>query len=58
MPGPVTLIVVGILLLVVSLTVDFFGWGPSPGIGWKQALGAIVGFAIAVFGVYRMRKKD
>lgn len=42
--------------MLVSLAADAIGLGPSPGLGWKQILGAVVGVAVAAIGIYRMRR--
>ena len=57
MRNPVILLVIGVLLFLVSLTADFIGLGPSPGLGWKQILGAVVGVVIAAVGMMRMRRQ-
>jgi hypothetical protein len=46
------LMIAGILILAVSLSADYLGLGTSGGyyIGWKQWLGAGIGFVIAVAG--------
>ena len=57
MRNPVILLVLGVLLFLVSLTADAIGLGPSPGLGWKQILGAVVGVVIAAVGMMRMRRQ-
>jgi hypothetical protein len=55
------LIIIGILILAVSLSADLLGIGASPsGIGWKQWLGAGIGFIVAAVGVFLFlqRKKS
>jgi hypothetical protein len=39
-----------VVLLIVSLAADVIGIGNEADIGWKQLLGAIVGFLIVAFG--------
>ena len=47
------LIIIGILLLAVSLSADLLGLGSgSSVIGWKQWLGAGIGFIIAAVGIF------
>jgi hypothetical protein len=47
------LLIIGILVLAGSLAADLLGLGSSPGgIGWKQWLGAGIGFIITAVGVY------
>lgn len=52
----VLLLVVGVLVLLVSLLADTFGFGTGGGMGWKQITGAIVGLVIALFGVVTLSK--
>lgn len=47
---------VGIILLLVSLFADVIGIGGHPGIGTKQAIGAIIGAVIAIIGFILYRK--
>lgn len=53
----IVLLVVGIILLIVSLTADYIGIGGTPGIGYKQILGAIAGAVVAVVGYVLMSRK-
>jgi len=48
-------LVIGVLLFLVSAFADALGIGGSPGIGWKQILGVIVGVAVAAYGLMKMR---
>jgi hypothetical protein len=52
----IALLVVGVLLVVISLSADFLGFGPSPGIGLKQGAGAVVGVVLAAIGAMQLRK--
>jgi hypothetical protein len=55
------LIIIGILVLAVSLSADLLELGSGGNaIGWKQWLGAGIGFIIAVVGVFLslQRKKS
>jgi hypothetical protein len=45
-------IIVGALLVLIALFADPLGLGRSPGFGWKQALGVVVGALVIVAGVY------
>jgi uncharacterized membrane protein len=45
-------IVVGALLVLISLFADPLGLGRSPGFGWKQILGVVVGALVILAGVY------
>ncbi len=44
------LLVVGVLLLIASLTVDLFWSGGFAGFGYKQTLGIVTGVIMAVAG--------
>ena len=52
-----TLLVIGVLLFLVSLTADMTGLGEGTGVGWKQITGAVIGVVIAVIGVVRLRRR-
>jgi hypothetical protein len=47
---------VGLLLLLIALFADSLGLGRSPGVGWKQTLGAVVGVLVVVVGAYLLRR--
>jgi hypothetical protein len=47
-----TLMSVGILIVLISGFADAAGLGLSPGFGWRQALGVIVGAMVTAAGVY------
>ena len=54
----IILIVVGIILLLLSLTADLLGVGTSPGaFGWKQIVGVAAGAIAAVVGLVLALKK-
>ncbi|MFV2071865.1 MAG: hypothetical protein ACC742_04335 [Thermoanaerobaculales bacterium] len=57
MRNSVILLVLGVLLFLVCLTADVIGLGPSPGLGWKQILGAVVGVVIAAIGMIGIRRQ-
>jgi hypothetical protein len=42
----------GIILLILSLLADVLGVGGTPGFGYKQILGAIVGVVAAIRGYF------
>ncbi len=44
-------IIVGALLILIALFADPLGLG-SPGFGWKQVLGVVVGALVILAGVY------
>ena len=45
-------IIVGALLVLISLFADQMGLGRSPGFGWIQALGVVVGALVMLAGGY------
>ena len=47
----------GALILILSLAADPIGIGGSPGLGWKQILGALVGAVLTVVGLFLGYKK-
>ncbi len=52
----IVLLVVGIVVLIVSVAADAIGLGGSPGFGYKQAAGTVVGVIAAVVGAILMRR--
>lgn len=48
---------VGAAILILSLVTDPIGIGGSPGFGWKQLLGALVGAVLTVVGLALGYKK-
>ena len=52
----VSLLVVGVLLFLFSLTADTIGIGEGTGVGWKQITGAVIGVVIAAIGMIRLRR--
>lgn len=48
---------VGAVILILSLAADPIGIGGSPGFGWKQILGALVGAVLTVVGLVLGYKK-
>jgi hypothetical protein len=53
----IILLVVGIVLLVLSLTADMIGIGSTAGFGYKQIAGSIVGVVVAIVGYVLMSRK-
>jgi len=49
--------VCGVLIILLSLGADLIGIGSDTGIGWKQLLGAGVGVAVFLFGLWFRRVK-
>jgi len=49
------MLVAGLLLALVSLFADRLGLGATPGFGYKQTLGLLVGAALVVLGVWPRR---
>ncbi len=54
----VVLLVVGVLLFLVSAAADSLGIGGSPGIGWKQMLGMVIGVVLAATGMTNLRARQ
>ncbi len=52
------LIIAGVLLIVVSLTADLIGIGSYPGINSAQIIGAAVGAAVTLIGVWYLLSKQ
>ncbi len=46
------LLVVGILLMALSFTADRIGIGGTPGFGYRQGLGSVIGAFVAAAGFY------
>ena len=51
-----TLMIVGIVIVLLSALADPLGLGRSPGFGWRQTLGVIVGAVVILAGVYLRRR--
>jgi len=49
-------LVAGVLVFLFALTADSLGLGSSPGLGWAQIVAAVVGVAVAAFGMVRLRR--
>ena len=52
----VSLLVIGVLMFLVSLTADTTGFGEGTGVGWKQITGAGIGMVMAAVGIVRLRR--
>jgi len=52
-----SLLVVGVLLFLVSLTADTTGFGEGTGVGWRQITGAVIGVVMAAIGIARLRRE-
>jgi len=52
------LLVAGIHILVLSLVADLLGIGRSPGFGWNQILGIIIGAVLTIVGAVLKFKKS
>ena len=48
----IVLMVVGVVIVIVSLGADAMGLGAKPGLGVKQALGAVAGVIILGIGAW------
>jgi len=47
----------GVLLVLISAFADPLGLGRSPGFGWRQTLGVIIGALVLAAGLYLRRRK-
>jgi len=45
------LISIGLILLIVAVFADRFGFGEGVGLGWKQLIAAITGLALVLGGL-------
>jgi hypothetical protein len=50
-------IVLGVVVLVVSLSADALGIGGAPGLGWKQLTSAAVGLIVMICGFWLASRK-
>jgi hypothetical protein len=50
------LIGIGAILVLIALFADPLGLGKSPGFGWRQTLGVVVGALVVLAGVYLRRR--
>ncbi len=50
------LMIVGILIVLISVLADPLGLGRSPGFGWKQGLGVVIGVVVILGGLYLRRR--
>jgi len=51
-----TLMIVGVFIVLLSALADPLGLGRSPGFGWRQTLGVIVGALVILAGLYLRRR--
>ena len=51
------LLVVGVIVLLLSLVADLFGFGQTAGFGGNQIIGTIVGIVVGVVGLVLMLRK-
>jgi cytochrome c biogenesis protein CcdA len=54
----IALLVIGVVLVIVSLTADAIGIGGTAIFGYKQIIGAIAGVVIAVVGFVLYSRKQ
>jgi membrane associated rhomboid family serine protease len=47
----------GVFLVLISAFADPLGLGRSPGFGWRQTLGVIIGALVLAAGLYLRRRK-
>ena len=52
----ITIAALGLALLLFSIFLDDIGIGRTPGFGLGQIAGTIVGAALYIYGLFRMRK--
>jgi len=48
---------VGLLLILIALFADPLGLGRSPGFGWRQGLGVVIGVLVILGGLYLRRRR-
>ncbi len=53
----IVLLILGAVILVLSLVADIIGIGSSPGFGYKQIVGTIVGAIVTAIGLALKCKK-
>lgn len=51
----ITALVLGVLVFLVALAADRLGIGSSPGLGYYQIAGAVVGVVLAGYGMVQLR---
>jgi uncharacterized membrane protein len=49
------ILVVGIVVTLLSVFADALGVGRTPGFGWKQSLGVLIGVVLIGLGLWRRR---
>ncbi len=47
------MLVVGVVLAFISIFADRIGLGATPGFGWEQTLGLVIGAALILVGLWR-----
>lgn len=52
----IVFLLIGLIIFILALIVDFVGLGQYPGYGYKQISGMIVGAIIIIVGVYFTQK--
>jgi hypothetical protein len=50
------LLVLGAALLIVSLLADVIGIGASPGFGYRQIIGAVLGVIAVIRGIFVLKR--
>ena len=51
------LLIIGIVILLVAIFLDYFGFNTKPGYGIIQIIGMVVGGALIIFGLVMKSKK-
>lgn len=49
--------VVGVLVVIIAALADRLGLGRSPGFGWRQTLGVVIGVVVLLVGFYLRRRR-
>jgi len=50
------LLVLGVVLLILSLSADFIGIGSAPGVGYKQIIGIVLGVIAVIRGFLILKR--
>jgi hypothetical protein len=50
----IILFIIGVLISILVLVLDLTGIGTTPGFGWNQIIGVVVGAVVAIVGVILM----
>ena len=53
----IVILLIGIIIFILALSADFFGWGDNPAFGYKQAGYLIAGIIFIICGVSLIKQK-